>query len=229
MKIKKVILILLLSLLIILFFTNNVKAVVQSSGGTAAAYNINSWMINIRNMENLGAGMGLNEELNEDLTSTTSNNIDIHMQKNTEYGALAILSASSYGNPNVIASGDTTTGNKSGVVMNINKEWVAAGCDELSATNFKNSALRYKNIYTTSYAMKIGDAISETYRWHGAATSSWIQSPSAGGLLRSYSGSVFSYKAEGDDSSSPGNVKFTDSYYTKPWYSRSVIVVGQGL
>ena len=55
----------------------------------------------------------------------TSNNpnLDIHMEKNTEYGAMAILSASAYGNQNVIGDGETTTGNKSGVYMKLNKEW----------------------------------------------------------------------------------------------------------
>ena len=49
------------------------------------------------------------------------------MEKNTEYGAMAILSASSYGNQSKIESGGTTTGNKSGVYINLNKEWVSAG------------------------------------------------------------------------------------------------------
>lgn len=217
MKIKNISIISLITLLLILLTNSKSNAVVQSSGGAGANYNLNEWMINIRKMETLGSGMGLNEEINENLTSNTSNNIDIHMQKNTEYGALAILSASSYGNPDKIESGDTTTGNKSGVVMNINKEWVVAGCNELAATNFKNSVGRYKNIYTTTYDMKLGDAISETSGWHGAAKSKWIQSPSGGGLLRAYSGSIFSYRTAGDDSTSPNNVKFDDSYINKKW------------
>ena len=78
-------------------------------------------MINVRKMEELGGTMGLSETLNDNLTSSsTSNNIDVHMEKNTEYGALAILSASSYGNPNKVEDGNTTTGNVTGVVMKIN-------------------------------------------------------------------------------------------------------------
>lgn len=38
--------------------------------------------------------MGLDETFNADLTSKESNNIDVHMMRSTEYGAIAILSAS---------------------------------------------------------------------------------------------------------------------------------------
>ena len=111
----------------VLFGTNSSKAVLQSNGNTGAAYNLSDWMMNIRKMEELGGAMGLNEKINSDLTTDgDSNNIDVHMQKNTEYGALAILSASSYGNPSKINDGETTTGNVTGVVMKLDSEWVAA-------------------------------------------------------------------------------------------------------
>ena len=103
------------------------KAVLQSNGNDGATYNLSDWMLNVRKMEELGGAMGLSETLNSNLTSSSdSNNIDVHMEKNTEYGALAILSASSYGNPNKINDGETTTGNATGVVMKLNNEWVAA-------------------------------------------------------------------------------------------------------
>ena len=127
--------------------TTSSKAVLQSNGNTGATYNLSDWMINVRKMEELGGTMGLSETLNDNLTSSsTSNNIDIHMQKNTEYGALAILSASSYGNPNKVNDGETTTGNATGVVMKLNSEWVAAGT-VYEATNYANAVGRYKNIY----------------------------------------------------------------------------------
>lgn len=111
----------------VLFGTNNSKAVLQSNGDTGVTYNLSDWMMNVRKMEELGGAMGLNEKINSDLTTDgDSNNIDVHMQKNTEYGALAILSASSYGNPSKINDGETTTGNVTGVVMKLDSEWVAA-------------------------------------------------------------------------------------------------------
>ena len=157
--------------------TTSSKAVLQSNGNTGATYNLSDSMINVRKMEELGGAMGLSETLNSNLISSSdSNNIDVHMQKNTEYGALAILSASSYGNPNKVNDGETTTGNATGVVMKLNSEWVAVG-NLTKATNYYNSALRYKNVYKESidsgnslkYIKMIGDAITETQNWYGGS------------------------------------------------------------
>ena len=118
------------------------------------------------------------------------------MEKNTEYGAMAILSASSYGNQSKIENGGTTTGNKSGVYINLNKEWVSAGnITELGA--YRNANGKYKNVYTTSDIAKNGDAISETAGWHGSGASTWIETNFSSGLLRAYSGSIFSYYGKG--------------------------------
>ena len=64
-----------------------------------------------RTMEQAGGSMGLAETLNADLTSKESNNMDVHMMRSTEYGAIAILSASGYGNPSN-AQAITTTNRK---------------------------------------------------------------------------------------------------------------------
>ena len=161
--------------------TTSSKAVLQSNGNTGATYNLSDWMINVRKMEELGGAMGLSETLNSNLTSSSdSNGIDIHMQKNTEYGALAILSASSYGNPNKVNDGETTTGNATGVVMKLNSEWVAAG-----------------TVYeATNYSKRNGDAITETYGWHGSTiknwfSEEWIESRCA--LVRASGSSIFDY------------------------------------
>ena len=124
---------------------------------------------------------------------TESNNVDVHMEKNTEYGAMAILSASSYGNPNKIASRETTTGNKTGIYINLNNEMVSAGTLQRS-TQYTSANERYKNYYTSAYVAKVGDAISETEGWHGSTNNRWLNSSNGGGiLLRAYSGSIFSY------------------------------------
>ena len=143
------------------------------------------------------------------------------MEKNTEYGAMAILSASSYGNQSKIENGGTTTGNKSGVYINLNKEWVSAGnITELGA--YRNANGKYKNVYTTSYIAKNGDAISETAGWHGSGASNWMNKDTECGLLRAYSGSIFSYCGYSDYN------MIKDGYYTKPWSTRACIVVGTG-
>ena len=221
-SIRKIMLLLILSILI-LSSKQAAQAVLQSNGSASSAKTIDQWMLQIRQMESPGGALVLNETVNAiGLNSTTgSNNLDIHMEKNTEYGAMAILSASSYGNPNKIASGGTTTGNKTGVYINLNQEWVAAGT--LSSTStYRQAASKYKDLYTTSYVAKAGDAISETAGWHGSGASTWINNNNNSGLLRAYSGSVFSYYGNG------GNSNY-DAYYSKPWSSRAVVVVGSGL
>lgn len=143
---------------------------------------------------------------------------------------MAIISASAYGNQKKIADGQTTTGNKSGVYIKLNKEWVAAGATELGnqVSNFKNAVGKYKNIYTTSYVAKAGDAITETKGWHGSTASEWLATYNsyygcASGLVRSLSGSLFSYFGNGNQTNS--------DYYAedgRQWSSRAVIVVGNG-
>lgn len=128
MKKQKIIITLLMIATALLILMPSSNAALQSNGSTGTTQSLDNWLVNIRKMEALNGGMGLTETIKSDLTpSTASNNLDVHMEKNTEYGAMAILSASSYGNPNKIASGETTTGNKTGIVINLNSELVAAG------------------------------------------------------------------------------------------------------
>ena len=174
---------------------------------------------------------GLSDTINSDLSSSNKN-LDIHMQKNTEFGGYALLSASQYGNPNKITDGGTTTGNASGIVMKINKEWVAAGAGLERSTYAKNAKARYiNNDYTASNVMTgnlhKGDTL-DIGNWHSSTSTKWIWSKDWDGFLRAYSGSIFSYYGTGD----------TDYYYydsdgdaksTKPWYSRAIVVVGTGI
>ena len=213
------------------------KAVIQSNGDTNAVYNVGTWLTKIRQMEIAGGAMGLSETLNSNLTaSSDSNNIDVHMQKNTEYGALAILSASCFGNPNKIESGQTTTGNVTGVVMNINKEWVAAFSNNTTISPANVVAVKYKNSYTApTYTEKIGDGVQGVVGWHGSGASTWISSWSnsdlgKSGLVRSYKGSIFSYYGYGYDNSYRDQpTRWKDGSYAKSWSSRAVIVLGEGV
>lgn len=130
------------------------------------------------------------------------------MEKNTEYGAMIILSASSYGNPNKIANGQTTTGNASGVVMNLNKEWVAAARNDTTVGNMSGAAKRYWNAYTgDGSTAKKGDAMGETNGWHGSTNNRWFyhhctgyiqgtvcDGPAAdGAFVRAQGGSIFGF------------------------------------
>lgn len=165
MKVKKILVILIV--LMMLSFTikiNIVQAALQSNGNAPATKNRNTWITQVRTMETLGGTLGLIETQNADLTSSSgSNSLDIHMQKNTEYGAMALLSASSYGNPSKIENAGTTTGNETGVVIPYNKEWTAAQyTDIVGKTSY---AERYIDYYT-GYGIKKGDALIETQGWH---------------------------------------------------------------
>ena len=230
----------LLSLILFSYSNISVYAVLQSNGDAGTTYNLSDWMMNVRKMEELGGAMGLEESINTDLTSQESNKIDVHMQKNTEYGALAILSASSYGNPDKIEDGQTTTGNASGVVMKLNSEWTSAG-KATSATNFNNANGRYKNIYENDYVAKRGDAISETQGWHGSTSSVWggwsnrYGSTNPGiynaysGLVRSIDGSIFSYTSR-CSSGYYGNLESPCvAACSNQYRSRAVIVQGTDL
>lgn len=211
----------------VLFGTNSSKAVLQSNGNGGAAYNLNYWMMNVRKMEELGGAMGLSETVDSNLTSSNgSNNIDVHMEKNTEYGALAILSASSYGNPNKINDGETTTGNATGVVMKINKEWVASTIDN-EHDAFKGYAGRYKNIYNASYSAKIGDAMTETLKWHGSEIYWQTNYDASLGIVRAYSNGIFSYWSTYNYDSYNGI--FGGSAIQAKYGSRAVIVQGDGI
>ena len=215
--------------------TTSSKAVLQSNGNTGATYNLSDWMVNVRKMEQLGGAMGLSETLNSNLTSSSSSNgIDVHMQKNTEYGALAILSASSYGNPNKVNDGETTTGNATGVVMKLNKEWVAAGT-AYEATNYANADSRYKNLYNENYVKLNGDAITETYGWQGSNIYSWLSLEKGSvsskcGLLRAFSSSIFDYYGYGGYVTPFGHVfNAGEAYCGMVHYSRAVIIQGEGI
>ena len=135
------------------------------------------WIEQIRQMETAGQTMGLNETLNTDLSPKTSNNIDVHMMRSTEYGAVAILSASGFGNPKKLSevSIKSSTGNVTGVYMGDRWEWTAGVCS--AATVGKNA--RYYDLYTTSNtSAKVGDALGTADTpnkgcagWHDAGSS----------------------------------------------------------
>jgi hypothetical protein len=230
-KLKKGILIMSLVMFTTLTLgTGKVNAALQANGNSGTTKTLGDWLLAVRQMEAVGGTLGLSDTLNTSTllsTATTSNNIDIHMEKNTEYGAMAILSASSYGNQSVIAYRGTTTGNKTGVYIYLNNEMVSAGCSELSSnvSIWGTANTKYKNIYTTTYSAKRGDAI---LNWHGvvAGTGSsysgvWLNNKTNSILLRGHSMNVFSYYGFGTSD------KY-DAYYTKAWYTRAVVVVGNG-
>ena len=180
-KLKLISLVVLLAVMVLLP-VGNVKASLQANPNTqyTRSDTLTSWMVNIRNMEKSGEAMGLSETFNSDYTSTSSNGIDVHMMKSTEYGAIAILSASGYGNPKKLQESTikTTTGNKTGVYFSgVNWEWVAGGGagNPVSGMN-----ARYYDKYGDA---KAGDALGSYNSanpgcagWHSASDGAWAGS-----------------------------------------------------
>lgn len=204
--------------------TGQVKAALQSNPNTQykTQYIQTTWMTQIRQIETSGNAMGLSETLNSDLTSSSeSNGIDVHMMKSTEYGAIAILSASVYGNPQTLQSSSvkTTTGNKTGIYFSgSNWEWVAGG---LSGSIFSGVNSRYFDTYSGSQASaRIGDALGSASTtnpgcagWHSASHSFWV-----------FSNSPYFVRGNGGLFSFYGNFFASHSFY-----ARGVAVVGAGL
>lgn len=219
---KKIILVSLM-LITLIYIPTISNAALQANGKSFKIDTLEKWLLNIRKMEATGGTLGLSDTINEnDLTSSASNsnNLDIHMELNTEYGAMAILSASSYGNPNKINDGETTTGNKSGIYIYSNsKEATSAALENLSLNIFNKANLKYKNIYNIGpFVPKIGDATIETAGWHGAREADTSLNSSR--YFLRYTG-VFGYRCYENNSS---GANLDGSYIT-----RAVVVVGEGL
>ena len=182
------------------------------------------WMIPIREMEQGYANSGEREELNSDATSKTSNNIDVHFMKTSEYGAMAILSASEYGKGNKVVTttkGDNSgslTGNKTGVIIDTTVwEWTASTAGENFVSGIGTTDERYYDKYTTSARTyyKIGDGLVECANWHSAPSTRWTGN-NYRGFLRG-KGGLFSY--DGD-----WNYRNSDHYFC----ARGVAVCGEG-
>ena len=210
MKNKKLIITLLMVTSILILLMPKSNAVLNSNGSTPLATRPAYWITPIRQLETLGGGMGLTETLNSDLSSSSgSNNIDIHMEKNTEYGALAILTVSSYGNPNTVTAYGTSTGNETGVVYGaLKREGYSGGYNNgeavASASYDSNDSTRafmtvnqkYVNMYYRissydDYPFKIGDAMQETKGWQNSKK--YTVSTGFSDMFMRGEGSIFSY------------------------------------
>ena len=204
--------------------TGHVKAALQSNPNTQykTNYNPTTWMTQIRQIETSGNAMGLSETLDTTslIATSESNGIDVHMMKSTEYGAIAILSASGYGNPQTLQSSSvkTTTGNKTGIYFSGNNwEWVAGG---LSGSIFSGVNSRYFDTYSGSQASaRIGDALGSASTtnpgcagWHSASNSVWVYSS-------------YPYFKRGNG----GLFSFSSSIAGDSYCARGVAVVGAGL
>ncbi len=201
---KKLLLTTLLTLVIGAMLATKVQAGYQSiPTGTAISVPPTTWMPAIRGIESASGGMGLSESINTTtlLATTEANNVDVHLQKNTEYGAAVILSASNYGKQGNGTAGSnyvnsssfglaTSTGNKYGIYelgQSNAYEWVAGGGKYF----LKGTNPRYIDRYTArESSYKKGDATYETKGWQNSGNK-W-SSGDMYGVRRGF-GSAFYY------------------------------------
>ena len=228
-KTKLILLTLIILLVTILLNTSEVQATLQANPNThyKKADTPTNWMTNFRKMEETGGAMGLSETLNADLTSSSgSNNIDVHMMRTTEYGAIAILSASGYGNSQTLQSSatKTTTGNKTGVYFSgANFEFNAGG---LENRIFSGVNKKYYDTYTIDRSSaRVGDALGEKtnngcQKWHNTNYYSWTTGAGSNDehcyFIRG-NGGIFSFSF-----SSPSGVAYRQ-------FARGVAACGEGL
>lgn len=221
MKRAKLILItLLIMLATILLSTIEVQATLQANGKNSVRRSTDKWISEFRNMEKQGEGMGLSETIKTDLTSSSgSNNIDVHMAKSTEFGAMLILTASAYGNPSNASNISTSTGNNTGVKFNYYNENVAATTDSKFLSSFDS---KYWNYYSGSFQnVRTGDALGTKtasnpgcFGWHKSTSDSLQKNVLRGGTVIGIFGVSYS-----DDIRNRTEVS----------YSRGVAVCGEGL
>lgn len=182
MKRKLILTIVIMFLIITAILTTKVQAQLQSRPNTLRLVNksINDFIIMARNMEAPNQSFGLNATIDQSngTESSASNNIDVHIIKNTEYGAIAMLSASAYGDH----PGGTyvsSTNNNTGVYnlsygqdsQGLNSTMTAASVGTL------NFSQKYWNKYTSiNSSYKNGDATFETKGWKGSTANAWFTS-----------------------------------------------------
>lgn len=244
MKKKKTIT-LILAIAMLILFTPRAKAVYQMSPNkTSLTDTIRDLMWKTRQMEANGQVMGLMETGNKItrngtlLADSASNNIDVHMTKNTEFGACLILSASqkygkqgkgeeSYIDIETSTGIATTTGNKYGVYQmgrTGNWEWTAGGGMTSYYANTQYERIPYNSRYYDIYESlteKHGDATTSTAKWKGANDGKFISNKNYA-FIRGFSG-AFSFK----DYSYTGSWQQVNTYHAK-YAARACAVCGSG-
>lgn len=223
MKIKSIIRVFLLMIFILCIYSTSSNAMYQSKPGTTDVTNYWNWHVNVRRLEAPNYGMGLTEKTidTNTLVSSTVNNIDAHMMKNSEYGAMVLLGASDYGKQGVGSAkymqngtGDqvTTTGNYTGV-YGVGKVWEMTSGGYIVNDSYSRFALNYNNKYMqyNTVSERNGDATGTTAGWHGSGTSDWSFNWTRCFFIRGGNG-AFSY---------------SQTSYETAYATRAVVVNGQ--
>lgn len=219
-KVNKIAVIFIIMIVMLIGFTSAVKANYQSNDGTKVSDTLTTFSPGIRAMEGSGQVMGFTETFNTSTlkATTSSNNIDVHMVKNTEWGAMALLSASQdygkkgSGTARYVVKGSglkTTTGNAYGIYISGNKNVTAGGGHTLATER----DARYKDVYNSAGARKNGDAL---LNWHEKASAKTVGTWYDSVYFRGGNG-IFSFDG------------YNSSGAYQKGYSRAAITNGQGI
>jgi len=181
---SKFLIILAILLLISIICSSKADATYQSRPGFSALVSTTAsdFFINIRKMETSEGPMGLNADLDSNYNDTTGNGIDVHMIKNSEWGAVAMLAMSGYGGGATDAIDTYTTGssNYTGVYAMGNGNWeytmtfaTTDGTTVTSSNSHQNKLAginsKYYDLYYVTTAMSLSDNTSfYNYNYSGA-------------------------------------------------------------
>ena len=176
----------ILAIICALAMATNVHAALQSRPGVDAKNaSVSDFFKLIREMEATGGVMGLNANFARNSTTgeyeetTETNSVDVHMCKNTEWGAAAMLASSDYGagNNNITNTYDKTnktygvTASTTGDMTGIFGMYGGSAFEEYVAgaiISKMNSSYSYCGYLTKDLSRYIpGDATYEmkTFRW----------------------------------------------------------------
>lgn len=143
-----------LTVSLIILGTTNSQAALQANQAThksPATKKGAAWLTSIRQMETTGQTMGLDEILDGINATSEENGIDVHMMLPTEYGAVAILSASGYGNSGKLRDETdpqkrTTTGNATGVYFTGDR-WEIVAYHKNESNKYLSESLNLTRFY----------------------------------------------------------------------------------
>lgn len=243
----------ILAVLMTFVMVTNVHAAIQSRPGVTAKVKTtaSNFFKAIREMESETGALGLSAVFAENSSTgayeetSETNNIDTHMCKNIEWGAVAMLSGSNYGagvgkvtdsyTSSTATYGVTasTTGNMTGVFgMSIGSapnEYVAAGIISKMGTTSNKYLINAESRYVDSYASGTsstdlsaryipGDATYETFKYVSSNTQPTLVNNSYPVLCRGRYGLFYSTGTGGGTGSS--------NYV---YGSRACVWVGEGI
>lgn len=192
-----------------------------NKGGTSLErVSVSEFFKGSRFMETQYGTLGKNAVFDDKYVDTTGNGIDSHMILNTEWGTVAMLTASSFGAGKEITgnSDSTSTGNESGIynLANGMTEYTATvnGRDMNGNRWLQKADARYYNKYEGGGTRFYGDA-TECINWLGATNSYKNNLETYPSLYRGIK-SLFGYT-------------ITDAAGEPNMTSRAVVVCGENL